>query len=83
MYITAAQRGSCGPSWGPPACACASGLVSLFGWYYLPNATCLIRPHSFYARFVVSRINIICQMYSPLLKSACTRQAALDKWFPP
>ena len=31
------------------------------GWHYLSNATCLIRPHLFYALFIVSRITIICQ----------------------
>ena len=29
------------------------------GWHYLSDATCLIRPHSFYACFVVPRV-IIC-----------------------
>ena len=31
-----------------------------FGWHYLSNATCLIRPHLFCVFFVVSRIVIIC-----------------------
>ena len=35
--------------------------VQLLG-HFLPNATCLMRPHSFYAWFVVSRIAIICYM---------------------
>ena len=30
-----------------------------FGWHYLSNATCLMRPHLFYAGFVVSRITIL------------------------
>ena len=34
--------------------------VMLFGWHYLSNATCPMRPHLFYACFVVSRIAIIC-----------------------
>ena len=32
-------------------------------WHYLSNATCLIRPHVFYAVFVVSRIPIICNIF--------------------
>ena len=32
------------------------------GWHYLSTATCLMRPHSCYACFVVSRITIICHM---------------------
>ena len=32
------------------------------GRHHLSNATCLIRPHVFYALFVVSRITIICYM---------------------
>ena len=32
------------------------------GWHYLSNATCLMRPHSFYACFVVSRIITSCQV---------------------
>ena len=35
-----------------------------FGWHYLSNATCQIRPHLFYTLFVVSRITIICNMIS-------------------
>ena len=34
--------------------------VSVFGWHYLSNATCLIRPRLFYACFGVSRITIRC-----------------------
>ena len=30
------------------------------GWYYLSNATCLMRPRLFYAMLVVSMIIIIC-----------------------
>ena len=33
---------------------------ALSGWHYLSNATSLIRPHSFYALFVVPRIITIC-----------------------
>ena len=33
------------------------------GWRYLSDATCLIRPRSFYAPLVVSRITIICYMF--------------------
>ena len=31
------------------------------GRHYLSNATCLIRPHLFYALFMVSRITTICK----------------------
>ena len=53
-----------------------------FGWHYLSEATCLIRPHLFYARFVVSRTiiirYIICNCYrEPVLDKSC-----LDKWLP-
>ena len=30
------------------------------GWHYSSNATCLMRPHLFYAFFVVSRITMTC-----------------------
>ena len=33
-----------------------------FSIHYLSNATCLIRPHLFYARFVVSWITVICNI---------------------
>ena len=33
---------------------------TLGGTTYLSNTTCLIRPHLFYACFVVSRMTIIC-----------------------
>ena len=45
-----------------------------FGWHYLPNATCLLRPRPFYARFVASRIAMS-------LKKTCVGQVALDKRF--
>ena len=45
-------------------------------------ARCLMRPHLFYALFIVSRISIICQMIRRLLKKICVRQVALDQWFP-
>ena len=35
--------------------------VSSLGWHYLSNATCLMRPRSFYLFSIVSRI-IICQI---------------------
>ena len=44
-----------------------------FGRHCLCNATCLIRPHLFYALFIVSRITIM---------NICVRQVVLDKWFP-
>ena len=31
-----------------------------FGWHHLSNARCRMRPHLFHARFVVSRVTIIC-----------------------
>ena len=46
----------------------------LLGWHYFSNATCLIRPHSFYACFVVSRITIIHQLIRHFW-----RTPALDK----
>ena len=57
-------------------------LVLSFGWDYLSNAACLIRP-----RFV------LCAVYGVkghhtlpnelrLLKNVCVRQVVLDKWFP-
>ena len=55
---------------------------ALFGWHYLSNATCPIRPHLFYALFIVARITIFMLDYSPLLKKTCFRQVVLDKWFP-
>ena len=41
----------------PLARACA-----VFGWHYLSNATCLIRPHALYVFVVVSRTTIICHL---------------------
>ena len=38
------------------------GCWTYFGWHYLSNATCLLRPRLFYAWFVVSRTIIICYM---------------------
>ena len=40
----------------------SAAAVAHLGRHYLSNATCLIRPHSFYALFVESRIAIICQI---------------------
>ena len=36
--------------------SCRTGAA--FGWHYLSNITCLIRPHLFYVCFVVSRVTI-------------------------
>ena len=33
---------------------------AMFGWHYLSNATCLMRPRLLYALCIVSRINILC-----------------------
>ena len=61
-------------------------LLISFGWQTitcLTNGTCMIRPHLFYACFVLSRSTILRHIVnSPLLKKACVRQAASDKWFP-
>ena len=46
------------------------------------DATCLQRPHLFYACFVVSRITLIWCGVRPLLKKTCARQVVLDKWSP-
>ena len=51
--------------------------------HYLSNDTCLMRPHSFYVIFTVSRTITICRLhYSTILKSTCVRQVVLDEWFP-
>ena len=34
--------------------------TALFWWHYLSNATCVIRPHLFYALFIASRIIMCC-----------------------
>ena len=50
-------------SWRLPGCSRAGFSTSWpgdVGWHYLSNATCLMRPRSFYARFVASRITIVC-----------------------
>ena len=62
--------------------SCWSFRAITFGWHCLSNATCLMRPHLFYACFVVSNIIIVCCIISSLLKNTCVRQAVLDKWFP-
>ena len=31
------------------------------GWHCLSNATCLIRPHLFYAPFIVLRVTVLCR----------------------
>ena len=52
-----------------------SGLsFSFFGWRYLSNAARLIRPHLFYACFVVSRMTTICYDIHHV-----RRKPALDK----
>ena len=58
------------------------GPTQRFGWHYLFNAICLIRPHMLYALFVVSRIITICDILRHCLKKSCVRQVVLDKWFP-
>ena len=39
------------------------GFELFSGWHYLSNATFLMRPHSFCALFVVSRITITCYIF--------------------
>ena len=39
---------------------CGDALLEIVGWHYLSSATCLIRPHSCYVFFVVSRSTIMC-----------------------
>ena len=64
------------------ALAMLSSLSSVsFGWHYLSNAICLIRPRLCYICFFVSRTTIICYDHS-LLKNTCVRQVVLDKWLP-
>ena len=41
------------------------------GSHYLSNATCLVRPRSFYELFDASRIIILCFVDSPFLKNTC------------
>ena len=58
------ERTSCGPvsSCSSITMACRSCSASepvSFGWHYLSNASCLVRPHLFYAFFVVSMITIL------------------------
>ena len=52
-----------------------------FGWHYLSDATCLMRPRLFYVLFAVSRITVICCNIHHLKKSY-VRQVVLDKWVP-
>ena len=40
----------------PPRTYCGES----FGWHYLSNATCLMRPHLFSVFFVVPRVTISC-----------------------
>ena len=56
--------------------------ATTIGWHYLSNATCLIRPRSFYVSVcrVKEHRNVL--HCSPLLKNTCVRQVVLDKWFP-
>ena len=49
---TASQAGQAGHTASQPA-------RPAFGWHYLSNATCLVRPHAFYMLFTVSKTTII------------------------
>ena len=51
--------------------------LARLGWHCLSKATCLIRPHLFYACFVVSRLTMICYILRHVW-----RKPALYKWFP-
>ena len=53
---------------------CANSCFNGFGWHYLSDATCLIRPRLFYALFIVSRITTLCQIIRNVW-----RTHALDK----
>ena len=46
----------------------------IFGWHYVSNATCPMRPRLFYTFFVVSRMTMICYTIRQ-----CRRSPALDK----
>ena len=53
-------------------------LNCMFGWNYLSNATCLIRPHLFYVCFVASRTTTICYITRHRLRKTCVRHIRLD-----
>ena len=42
-----------------------------FGWHYLSNATCLIRPRVFYACFVVSGSTTTCCIIRHFEETCC------------
>ena len=52
----------------------------VLGWHFLPNATCLLRPHLSYALSAKDHHDLLHS--SLLLKRTCVRQVVLDKWFP-
>ena len=53
-----------------------------FEWHYLPNATCLTRPHLCHCVFRRVKDHHNFPNGSSLLKKTCVRQAMLGKWFP-
>ena len=54
-----------------------------FGWHYLSNATCLMRPCLFVFCVVCRAKDHRNSLHdSPILKKACVRQVVLDKWLP-
>ena len=58
--------------------------VTIVGWHYLSNPSCLIRPRLFCACFRRVKDRKMLLHYSPLLKTAYVRQVVFDKdkWFP-
>ena len=63
-------------------CASFRSLVPCFGWHYLSNATCLMRPRLFSTVFRRVKDDHNLLHYSPPLKKACVRHVVLDEWFP-
>ena len=59
-----------------------NGKILLGGMTYLSNATCLIRPRSFYALAYSVKDHHNMLHCSTRLKNTCVRQEVLDKWFP-
>ena len=57
-------------------------IVTVFGWRYLSNAACLIRPRLLcaYLRRVEDHDTLL--HYFSRLKKTCVRQVVLDKSFP-
>ena len=56
--------------------------TACFGWRYLSNATCLIRPHLLCVFFCRVKDHHNLLHGSPCLKKTCVRQVVLDEWLP-